>query len=368
MAIIDRFLTDKLSLSVAEKFRFYKRVFVALDVMCVIVHLIYTVAFAWTKILPLIIFNAASMLFYTGLFFFIKKGKYAAAGTGLAIEIMLHVALETILIGWEYGFALQLFVIMATAFFLPYKKNSACYILSGTAILLFFMLLTASTLAEPIYSGERLESISKELYVFNCLVAIVPLFLESYMYRLTSEKAEDLLFARNKDLIVLASIDPLTSLLNRRSMEQKLDEAYNKRELMSEPFCVVIGDIDDFKLVNDTYGHDCGDYVLKTISDMLSSSLRSRDNIARWGGEEILILLNSTDIGCTIQTVERIRRNVAEHEFEYEGQKFHVTMTFGLSWRRAFIEEMLKDADDHLYAGKANGKNQIVYDKPPETK
>lgn len=368
MAISNKYITDKVSGSVMEFSYFFKWAFYFLDILCIIAHIFYVAIFTYIGVLPLCIFNLFSVMMYVALLYFVTKDKYNVAGTAMIIEIILHVVIATVILGWNFGFTYQLLTIIAVSFFLPYKKFYQCFVLSGLSFAAFFGLWFYCERFAPLYSSSRIELSTNLIYIINCCFAIIPLFLESYMFRITSEKAEALLFERNQDLILLASVDPLTNLLNRRSMEQKLDMAYKRRELVFDPFCVVISDIDDFKAFNDTYGHDCGDFVLKTISDIFRDTLRSSDNVARWGGEEILVLLNSTDVGSAIQVVERLRTNIANYDFHFGGQRLNITMTFGLSWKKVGVTEMLKDADEHLYFGKAHGKNQIVYDRNPNEK
>lgn len=340
----------------------YSKALSVLSLLCVVIHLTYAGFYRFSEINFMAVFNIISSLFYGLMFFLSLKKKFLPVGMGLCLEIMLHVGFSIIFVGWGCGFELQLFAVMAISFFLPYKKSSSIYFISLFSIAEFFLLYAETNIFDPLYDGYISSSLKTFVYLLNCCVTIVPLFIELFLFRVSFDKSAKVLTDKNKDLSVLATVDPLTKLYNRRYIEAKFEEAYYKRENNEEPFCIVIGDIDDFKSINDTYGHDCGDYVLKTISELIRSSLRTTDCISRWGGEEIMILLNSTDVGSAIQTIERIRIDISEHEFSYENKAFGMTMTFGVSWSRSDIPTMLKQADDHLYYGKNNGKNQVVYD------
>ena len=340
----------------------YSTVLIGLCLLCAVTHAGYMLFFAFANINFMAVFNIFSTLFYCLLIYLTRIHKHSLVGMGLCVEIMLHVGMAVINIGWGYGFELQLFAVIAISFFLPYRKSSSVYYISLFAIAEFFLLYAETNIFDPIYNSYISASARTVMYLFNCCLTIIPLFLESFLFRVSSDHSTQVLTDENKDLSVLATVDPLTNLYNRRYIESKFEIAYRRRENEDEPFCIVIGDIDDFKVVNDTYGHDCGDYVLKTVSGIIKSSLRATDCIARWGGEEIMILLNSTDVGNAIQTMERIRIDISEYNFEHNGTHLNITMTFGLSWSRSDVATMLKQADEHLYYGKKNGKNQVVYD------
>ena len=110
-----------------------------------------------------------------------------------------------------------------------------------------------------------------------------------------------------EELEKFINYDTLTHLLNRRCLDNYLECAYKQAKTGKSPFCLLMVDIDDFKKVNDTYGHDCGDAVLKEVSSRILAGVRDTDTVFRWGGEEILVLLRADEDGAT-QTAERIRR------------------------------------------------------------
>jgi diguanylate cyclase (GGDEF)-like protein len=128
-------------------------------------------------------------------------------------------------------------------------------------------------------------------------------------------------------------------------------------------------DIDDFKKVNDTYGHDCGDEVLKYVAHTISTGVKKNDYVFRWGGEEILVLL-ATDYQTAMRVADRIRKDISETPVQYRGQiSVPVTITIGLSPYVAgvTIQQMMEDADAKLYYGKRHGKNRVVGELPEKT-
>lgn len=149
--------------------------------------------------------------------------------------------------------------------------------------------------------------------------------------------------------------DPMTKVLNRRGMEEAISEI-NKSKVK---FSVLALDIDSFKLVNDSFGHDVGDQVLKSVSQILQESARSHDIICRSGGEEFLIFLIKTDMNTAFEVAERIRSSIENYQFENVG---NLTISIGVSSRKDNVQsvyDVIKSADIALYKAKRDGKNRI---------
>lgn len=176
-----------------------------------------------------------------------------------------------------------------------------------------------------------------------------------------------------EELEKYANYDTLTRLLNRRSMDNYLEAAYRQAQTGKASFCLLMADIDDFKKVNDTYGHDCGDEVLKYVAQTITTGVKKSDNVFRWGGEEICILLNA-DEDRAVQVAERIRKDIESDPVNYRDEALvFVTVTMGVSPYRdgMSIQTMMDDADAKLYWGKKHGKNQVVSvlpEDPDQTK
>lgn len=168
--------------------------------------------------------------------------------------------------------------------------------------------------------------------------------------------------AANKKLEKASRTDPLTGLSNRRDILIRLDSEVNRFNRNRQKFSLILADIDDFKIFNDKYGHDCGDYILKSIADVLEFTLRKQDSISRWGGEEFLILLPDTDLKGAVNAAEKIKKKVAQSLFIHSGKKLSITMTFGVSvfQEGMTIDTCVKEADIALYVGKERGKNRVA--------
>lgn len=152
--------------------------------------------------------------------------------------------------------------------------------------------------------------------------------------------------------------DVLTGLYNRRYAEKKIDAIENS----GVKYCVSIGDIDHFKKFNDSFGHECGDVVLKEVAQILNTNMNGKGFVARWGGEEFLLVYENMSIDDAYAGLMGIRENLHEHEVEYEGQKHKVTMTFGAAEKEEGVEisQLICKADDKLYEGKQGGRDRVI--------
>ena len=160
----------------------------------------------------------------------------------------------------------------------------------------------------------------------------------------------------------LSQTDQLTGLLNRRGMETHLMAARAALERTGEPFSVIIGDLDHFKRINDEYGHGCGDAVLVAVAEALSSSLRTRDVVGRWGGEEFLVLLPGANCDGMAQVATKLLESVRAISVPCAATRITLTITLGGATAEHSIDEsrLLGAVDRALYAGKAAGRNRYV--------
>lgn len=163
----------------------------------------------------------------------------------------------------------------------------------------------------------------------------------------------------------LAQKDPLTNLYNRRRMDELLSLEVARTKRNSQPFCLVICDIDHFKNVNDTFGHEVGDQVICAVAKILHSSLREQDSVARWGGEEFLIALPETQMEEAEKVAHKLRVLCENHTIDNEGKSINFTLTFGVDLFDGSkdIKAVIAAADHALYQGKNQGRNVVVCNK-----
>ena len=160
-----------------------------------------------------------------------------------------------------------------------------------------------------------------------------------------------------------ALVDGLTGLANRRSCEETLHAELARAERFDSPLAVVVADLDDFKEVNDRYGHQAGDVVLRELAVLLRESLRDIDLAARWGGEEFLLVLPGTDLEGAAYVAERVRRALEERvALSGEGDPISVTASFGVAAypQARSIPALFAAADGALYEAKRTGKNRVA--------
>jgi two-component system cell cycle response regulator len=180
------------------------------------------------------------------------------------------------------------------------------------------------------------------------------------------KRYSDYLRNRLQESVELSITDSLTGLYNRRYMERHLRTMLGESLRTGAALSILVADIDHFKCVNDTYGHDAGDAVLKEFSRRFQRCTRGIDLACRLGGEEFLIIMPDTDSDQAYQIGERIRDCVAAQPFEVKPErKIHVTASVGLATlqgEKDTPETMFKRADEALYAAKRRGRNQVAVD------
>ena len=167
----------------------------------------------------------------------------------------------------------------------------------------------------------------------------------------------------SRSLEEMITTDPLTKLFNRRACKKYLDKRIEKCEKRQENLITVaIGDIDHFKRINDTYGHDCGDLVLVTVSEILKKHMGDNGCVARWGGEEFLLVFEK-ETEASGEQLCAILKEIRNYEFDYKGEKFRITFTFGVNGNILghSYDEIVNDADECLYKGKTGGRDRIVF-------
>jgi diguanylate cyclase (GGDEF)-like protein len=173
---------------------------------------------------------------------------------------------------------------------------------------------------------------------------------------------------RTRDLQTLASVDPLTGLYNRRQFETLARAELGRSQRYMRPCSFLMIDIDHFKRVNDTFGHEMGDWVLKTVASILATARRDADVVARFGGEEFVIMLPETTPEAAATVAERIRMMVSANSMAVGDAKLSLTISAGVGEVTASspsIEAVIRDADRALYEAKRTGRNRVCVAKQP---
>jgi len=212
---------------------------------------------------------------------------------------------------------------------------------------------------------RSLESIFSIAELGEMIILFVPVLLVGYV---TTLLAADIQYAR-EELILLSDTDEMTGLKNRRAFKSELSNEIKKGARYKRPFSLMMLDADNLKQVNDQYGHGTGDKLIVTLARTIQESLRSTDVLARYGGDEFIVMLPETNASRTIEVAERIRSAVENTSFNADGDRVSSTLSIGISCFPddcGDSDEIINRADQALYESKRKGRNTVSY-LPPST-
>jgi diguanylate cyclase (GGDEF)-like protein len=200
--------------------------------------------------------------------------------------------------------------------------------------------------------------------------ASVVRFLSAYIILSLFAVAMDIAHSRSlnkyKDLSLrvdqIAHQDQLTQLPNRHDMERRLEKKYQQYRLINQPFSVLLADLDNFKFINDRYGHDVGDDVLHAIGVLLGEPLRGEDVVARWGGNEFMVLLPTANAESAVNIAERLRAQAGKLTMEAQGDKLRISLSVGVASidKCTGIDDLISTAENGLYQAKHMGRDMVV--------
>lgn len=306
------------------------------------------------KVPQMCAYNLFAMIAYgAALFILLKNDKILFAAYIIVFNVCFYVLYSSYLLGYEknsISLLLQLVLSIHLIFPISIKQLSVQSVL----ILLTYFLTYLTKYTDSPYSGQ-LVFVEIANIVFAILSSIFVVYTNKVLEKLVNDLNVKKLEALEKEVCT----DFLTGLKNRRYIEKMLAG----EEWLCNSY-VALADIDHFKKINDTYGHLCGDYVLKKVAQIFQNNLMATDVVARWGGEEFLFFMksiNSTNVA--IENLERLRMEIQNTTFQFNDVNFNITVTFGLKKIKPeiSIEENIEAADTCLYHGKNNGRNQVVY-------
>ena len=210
------------------------------------------------------------------------------------------------------------------------------------------------------------DEISQLACTFNDMAKEIRSHTEDLSSKVAQRTAE--LEKVNEEIRLLSITDPLTGCFNRRYMDQHLALALEQAKRYQRNLSIAICDIDHFKQVNDTWGHPAGDCVLSEVGLALRSSLRQSDWVARFGGEEFIVVLPETDCSNAQTIVEKLRCRLEELQVPFDGKTLKITASFGLASldheKGESVSDLLGRSDAYLYEAKRNGRNRVVFQKP----
>ena len=326
------------------------------------VHICLVFIFIYLKVIFLVVFNIISVIVYLFMYFSVEKESYLFVFNVSYFEVILHTFVTCFFIGWNFGFYMYVLALVPVSFYVAFSlkrvRNKIIFpcIYTILSLVVFTINKIWTVKHTPVYFvGTQFDRTT--IYIFNTVVAYVMLLAFSMIYVLEIQNANRLLQNKNEELNIMAKYDSLTGLYNRREMTNIMREAEQSGKL----FSLILCDIDDFKKFNDTYGHDCGDYTLIHVSEIILEVVTKSNIAARWGGEEMLLLIYGS-IREGIQLAETLRKRIEEAEFIYNGQKMQVTITVGIADYQPNnkLDDVIIAADNCMYIGKNRGKNCVI--------
>ena len=330
-----------------------KSVYTQIIVLCEIFHISFLFIFKHFSMQIPLMYNIGSVIFYLIMLFGVLKGYYRVCIVLVHLEVSTFVTVTVLNGGFSMDFALYLISMATFVYFNPFKHRSITYIFSICEVLLYIGL---TLYCRHIYSEAEVQIVSVTIY--NTVLAVGIILIGAYISDVSATVTRRKLVDENKTLNNLANYDQLTGLQSRRMFMERIKDSDDNKSVV-----ICIGDIDDFKKINDTYGHLCGDYVLQNISEIMRKSLGLANvDICRWGGEEFVFMFCNNDIDSAFAQVENLRKTIENKNFVYENNNISVTMTFGIIERKSgkVDDVLLESADKLLYRGKINGKNVVV--------
>jgi diguanylate cyclase (GGDEF)-like protein len=337
----------------------FRKLLLQVVIVAAIVHVAFASVFYMNHVSLLAGVNVVSVIFYSLVFMLMKAGVHQIViCTLVAIEHMGHAVLAVYLIGWDSGFHFYVMLIPPVMMLSPVRTVSIKALL--VLIMITFYILMDYSLRNAVPVFEVPSVVLSGLHYFNLLsVLLLMVFLTGLYYRLVASS--------QKKLEKMATTDSLTGLHNRRSLEQAAASAIENHKRNGVALSVLLCDLDKFKQVNDEYGHQVGDQVLKAFSALITDVIRSGDFAARWGGEEFLLLLPTTKAEVAIIVAERIRQQFEQLPVVGALDDLRVTVTIGISefYAGDTFDHLVARADEALYRGKNSGRNQVILSFPP---
>lgn len=332
---------------------------------CLFAHISYFIMFYMLGVKEMVYFNIGSILFYIAMLIFVPVLKHERSLLlyFTELEIIAHASYATHIVGWAPDFGMFLLLIISAAFLVHGQRFYMPFIITFLAVGSYnYLKFTITETTGFKYFFED-NSILKTMHIINIFICSFVLVFTSASYLLQRESMEYKLREQNETFKRLASIDPLTQLFNRRAMNENIKAIRRESKSPDTSYVIGIGDIDNFKKINDTYGHDTGDKVLVYVAELFRELIPEKGYAARWGGEEFLFIIPDSAIGDGVEFTEKIHKALRAHVFDIDDCQFGVTMTFGVNTGLPAekIDSVINRADERLYKGKNNGKNHTEF-------
>ncbi len=331
------------------------------NILYVTFHLVYLVFFVITGYNVMVYLNVISVSFYAMLFLLIKVDRLDIYVLACGLEIAWYMTFSTIICGFDAGFHFMLLGLCVLAFFTSHfsvKAHNVIRPLHWTIFLVLdyiFLYFYCHYIHEPFYPVTQ----TVNALLTTAHIVVVFIFIGAFSYFFVSQAN-----VLEKQVLRNSKTDRLTLIGNRKALDDYCDRLENK-----ELYCLSIFDIDDFKKINDEFGHLCGDSILKELAQLALYNKRKDDFVVRFGGEEFIFIskiINNFEDTC--QNIDEFRKLVENHEFHFEDKTIKITITIGIEkYKNNYsIYDWFNVADKRLYEGKKHGKNRLVIEEKTE--
>lgn len=332
------------------------RTMVVVAAIAGVAHVIFLVLFWVMGAAELAWFNVLSIATYAICFGLVRRRPFLTEAL-MGLEVVLHGLVAVYLIGWQSGFHFYIMLVVPTALVgggINKRDDVLVRWVGGVGAGVLYLFMDA-TMRDWVPVNPLPAPLLNALRTFNLAGTFVILGLLALVYRQLIAQAEAVL--RHQ-----ACTDPLTQLQNRRAVLDAIGCEVAAFQRQGRSLVVIVADVDHFKMINDKHGHLAGDGVLQSVAKVLQGGVRSMDHVARWGGEEFLVVLPSTDMAEARLVAERLRACVAAQVCHSAKGPIPVTMTLGVADLHAgeSAEQLISRADQALYQGKQSGRNQVV--------
>ena len=278
------------------------------------------------------------------------------------ILMIVWIILFIVMFGWDCGVQHYLFAFLALNFTVSTAGERRKVLTAVGACALRLALYAYARNFKPYNPLDPgisvLIQILNTIFIFAQITAVMIIFTKD------AQKMEQKLVRYNAKLQKIASVDALTGLWNRRSMWEYIRAVEYDYEIGNAGFVsIAIADIDFFKRINDTYGHDAGDEVLKAVAGLFMDKMKPYGRVCRWGGEEFLFVFYGRNGDAAYDALQEIYDEIHRLTVSYENEEIRITVTFGLEEydKNDGMEMAIRRADEKLYQGKETGRDKIVY-------
>lgn len=326
-----------------------------------LLHGLFLVLFFWLNIRELYLFNILSLAAFSLAFYLNRNSQHNLALWLAYLEVILHATLAIWLLGWNSGFYYYMLAIGPMLFINPGRPLPEKLLLSAVPVILLIILYSQSLRSFPLYYLDL--DIINMLHISNLVATVALVAYLAHYYSKGVNDSEQQLQKLTEAYEELATYDSLTRLLNRHAMTQAIEDEVSRFRRDNKPFVLALGDIDDFKQINDRLGHHAGDVLLQELASRMQRRLRRHDVISRWGGEEFLILLSDVTLTEAESVLNELREYLAE-PMQLKSLDHEVTITFGAAQYsdERGVDQTIQAADRAMYRGKTAGKNRVVLD------